>query len=240
VKTWQKVLIPTLITIAIGGTYLLIVWRQRQNPGVVGKTDASQTLSRDDLVVMRAFFPAHFEDLKRLEGTTVWMKNGYTIPCFPYVGGRVEFDKRVGVVPAAQQLDVKKVIKAVVPEHVDDSVGHGTRQVLAVFALPGREGEFALPVGAIDGSDEQYYTDLLFFYDDPHKIYGYWPKDVWQAIDAHQVIPGMSEVETRMAIGQKMKPDGSQEGDRTVTYDQDGKTWTVTFVKNRATEIKNR
>jgi hypothetical protein len=49
----------------------------------------------------------------------------------------------------------------------------------------------------------------------------------------------MSEVETRMAIGQKMHTDGDREGNRTVTYDQDGKHWTVTFIKNRATAIKS-
>jgi hypothetical protein len=47
----------------------------------------------------------------------------------------------------------------------------------------------------------------------------------------------MSEVETRMAIGQKMHPDGDKEGDRTVTYDQDGKKWIITYVKNRATAV---
>jgi hypothetical protein len=49
----------------------------------------------------------------------------------------------------------------------------------------------------------------------------------------------MSELETRMSIGMKMHPDGQKEGDRTVTYDQDGKHWTITYVKNRATLIKN-
>ena len=67
----------------------------------------------------------------------------------------------------------------------------------------------------------------------------YWPKDVWTAIKAHQVKPGMSELETRLAIGQKVHVDGSQEGDRTVTYDVNGKKWDVTYVKNRATEIKS-
>jgi len=32
---------------------------------------------------------------------------------------------------------------------------------------------------------------------------------------------------------------GGTEGNRTVTFDQSGKHWTVTFVKNRATEIKS-
>jgi hypothetical protein len=149
----------------------------------------------------------------------------------------VVFARRVGLIPAAQRLEVKKIVKAAVPPKEDDGVGHGSRQAFAVFALPGGTDLFAAPIGTMEGGQEAYYTDLLFFYDDPHAIYDHWPKDVWAAIDAHQVKPGMSELETRMAIGQKMHADGDKEGDRTVTYDQDGKQWTVTYVKNRATTI---
>jgi hypothetical protein len=42
-----------------------------------------------------------------------------------------------------------------------------------------------------------------------------------------------------MSIGQKTQSDGSSEGNRTVTYDQAGKSWTITFVDNRATNIKS-
>jgi outer membrane biogenesis lipoprotein LolB len=49
----------------------------------------------------------------------------------------------------------------------------------------------------------------------------------------------MSELEARMAIGQKMHTIGETEGDRTVTYDQNGKQWKVTYVNNKATEIKS-
>lgn len=238
-KTWQKILIPTLISLAIGGIYLFTVWKQRQNPGIIAKSDASQTLSKDDLAVVRAFFPQHFDDLQRLEGTRVWMKNGYTWPYYPYSGSLVEFAKRVGLIPAAQPLDVKKIVKAAVPAKEDDGLEHGSRQVFAVFEMPGQPGTFATPIGAIEGSQEAYFTDLLFYYDDPHTIYNYWPKDVWAAIDAHQVKQGMSELETRMAIGQKMHADGDKEGDRTVTYDQNGKQWIITYVKNQATVIHN-
>jgi hypothetical protein len=231
------ILISTLITLAIGGIYLFSVWKHRQNPGVSGKTEAIDTLSKDDLVVMRAFFPAHYEDLRRLEGTTVWMKNGYTMPYFPYAGGHVEFAKRAGLIPAAQRMDVKKIIKSTAPAEVVDGIEHGSRQAFAVFALPGSSDLFAVAVGTMDSQLESYYTDMLFFYDDPHTIYAHWPRDVWAAIDAHQVKTGMSELETRMAIGQKMHADGKQESDRAVTYDQDGKQWTVTYVKNRATTI---
>lgn len=239
-KAWKIVLIPTLITLAIGGIYLVSVWKQRQNPGVVGQTDTSQNLSKDDLAVVRTFSPQHFEDNLRLEGTSVWMKNGYTMAYFPYKAGRVEFGKPVGVIPSAQRLDVKKIIKAAAPKNVDDGISHGSRQALAVFALPGSPDLYATAIGVMEGSEEAYYSDILFFYDDPHKIYDNWPKDVWSAIDAHQVKPGMSELETRMAIGQKMHPSAQTEGDRTVTYDQNGKQWTVTYAANKATEIKSQ
>jgi hypothetical protein len=239
-KTWQKILIPTLISLAIGAIYLAILWKQRQDPGVTppNAAAANEPLTKDDVAVVRPLSPQHLDDLKPLVGTRVWMKNGYTWAYYPFVANKVVFAKRVGVIPAAQPMDVKKIVQSAVPAKEDDGLEHGTRQAFVVFALPGKDGLFATAVGAEQGQQEQYFTDLLFYYDDPHTIYSHWPKDVWAAIDAHQVKPGMSELETRMSIGQKMHPDGDKEGDRMVTYDQDGKQWQVTYVKNRATEIK--
>jgi hypothetical protein len=239
VKHWKIVLISTLITLAIGGLYLLSVWRHRRDPGVIGKQNAEQAETMDDVAIVRMEFQQHFEDMKDLQGKSVWMKNGYTMSYFPYASGKVDFHKRVGVVPAAQRLDVKKVIKASVPDDVDDGLEHGSRQAMVVFELPGKEGQFATPVGFLQGNQETYYCDLLFFYDDPHTIYSHWSKDTWAAVDAHQVKPGMNELQTRMAVGQKMRPDSQNEGNRTVTYDQDGNIWKVRFVKDRATEVKN-
>jgi len=239
VKNWQKILIIFLITAAVGGGYLFYVFKQREKPGVIPQQDTSQALSKDDLAVVRAFFPQHYDDLQRLEGTRVWMKSGYTMPYFPYVSEQAQFTKPVALIPPDQPLDIKKVIKAAVPAKVDDALEHGTRQVLVTFTLPGQDGTFATPIGAMQGDQEQYFPDLLFYYDDPHTIYDQWGKDMWAAVDAHQVKPGMSELETRMSIGMKMHPDGQTEGDRTVTYDENGKHWIITYVKNRATEIKS-
>jgi hypothetical protein len=240
VKAWKVFLVSTLITLTIGGIYLFSVWKQRQNSGVIVQTDTNQTLSKDDLVVMRAFSPQHFEDTLRLESTAVWMKDGYTMPYFQYEGGQVEFGKRVGLIPSVQRLDVKKIVKAAVPPKMDDGIEHGSRQAFAVFALPGGAQLFATPIGRMRGSEEAYYCDVLFFYDAPHSIYAHWPQDVWAAIDARQVKPGMSELETRMAIGQNIHAGGGKQGDRTVTYDQDGKHWTITYVGNKATVIKSQ
>lgn len=237
-KNWQRVLIPTLVVLVISGIYLVLLWHSRQDPGPAAQNNQSQNINKDDLVVMRAYFPRYFEDTQRLEGTTVWMKNGYAISYFPYSGDHVDFAKRVGVVPSNQRLDVKKIVKAALPAEEFDGITGGTQQALAVFSMPGSEGLYAVPIGFMDGKDEAYYCDMLFYYDDPHGIYDQWPKDVWAAIDAHQVKPGMSELQTRMAIGQKMQPHGNTEGERTVIYDQAGKRWTVRFENNHATSIQ--
>ncbi|MGA3035498.1 MAG: hypothetical protein ABSD70_19615 [Terracidiphilus sp.] len=242
-KTWQKAGIVTLISLAIGGIYLFVVFQQRKNPGVIGENAQQHRENPDDLAVVRAKFPTSFDDVLKLENTSVWMKNGYTMAYFPYDSGHIVFTKPAGVIPTAQRLDIKKVIKASPPASVDDGISHGSRQAFAVFALPGDTRLYATAIGVIDnsqagGAQEQYYSDVLFYYDDPHTIYGNWPKDVWAAIDAHQVRPGMSELQTRMAIGQKTQSDDSTEGNRTVTYDQAGKQWVVTFVNNHATTIK--
>lgn len=237
-KTWQKLLIPTLITLVIGGIYLAIVFHQRSAPGV-GQKEPEQKLSADDVAVVRMEFPQHFEDVKDLEGKSVWMKNGYSIPYYPYANGRIEWTKPAGLIPPAQKLDIKKAIKAKVPANVDDSIDHGGQQALVLFTLPGGKDEFATPVGAMQGQQEQYFDDLLFYYDDPHTIYANWGKDVWAAVDAHQVKPGFSELQTRMAIGSKAQYDDSQkEGNRTADYDVNGKHIKVTFSHDKATSIQ--
>jgi hypothetical protein len=239
-KTWQKILIPTLITLAIGGIYLLIVWRHRQNPGVAGRKQPEEQLTADDVAVVRMEFTQHFDDLKNLEGKSVWMKNGYSMPYYPYAGGKVEFAKPAGLIQAAQKLDVRKAIKAAAPASVRDNIEHGDRQAMLVFTLPDGHAQFATPVGFLQGAAEHYYCDLLFYYDDPRTIYSNWPKDTWAAIDAHQVKQGMSELQTRMAIGMKAHPDGQVEGSRTVDYDVNGKHYVVTYRDNRATAIQSQ
>ena len=238
-KNWQKALLTTLVTLAIGGIYLFTVFEHRRSPGVQPENNLEQNPSPDDVAVVRMMFPTSFDDVLKLQGTSVWMKNGYTMPYFPYEGGRIVFSKQIGVIPSAQRLDIKKVIKAVPPAQVDDGISHGTRQAFAIFALPGGPSLYATVVGAIDGSQEEYFSDVLFFYDDPHTVYDNWPKSVWNAIDTHQVIPGMNELQTRMSIGQNQQVLSSGEGNRTVAYDQAGKKWTITFVDNKATTIKS-
>ena len=36
-KTWQKAILVTLVTLSIGGVYHFSVWKHRQDPGVIGR-----------------------------------------------------------------------------------------------------------------------------------------------------------------------------------------------------------
>lgn len=236
-KTWQKSLIMTAVTLAIGGGYLFNVWRHRQDPGVVGRNAEKLQAKQDDVVIVRRLNPTSFEDVLALQGKSVWMKNGNTISYFPYSGGQIGFTHPAGTIPPLQRLDIRKVVKSPVPASVDDGISHGSRQAFAVFSMPGSAALFAVPIGAMQGSQEAYFCDTLFYYDDPHSIYSQWPQQTWAAIDQHQVKPGMSELQTRLSIGQDRKVDGQNEGDRTVTYNYAGKQWTVTYVGDHATKI---
>ncbi len=239
-KPWKIIVFPLLVTLAVGGLYLFIVWKHRQNPGVVSReaADAANTpIDHDELAEVRTLMPTDFKDVERLQGTTVWMKNGYAIPYFSYAAGHIDFAHRIGMLPGAERMNVKKIIKAAVPANVDDAMSHGAQQVFAIFALPTGPGLYAIPIGATDGSRESYFIDILFYYDDPRRIYD-WPPNIWTAIDTHRAEPGMSETAAHLALGRIVHTDGGDKGNRTVTYDQEGKQWTVTFVDDHATAVK--
>lgn len=236
-KPWKMVVYPLMVTLLVGGVYLFVVFKHRSDPGIAGR-QVDAPVNRDDLAEVRQLMPTEFKDVEKLAGTSVWMKNGNVMPYFAAAGARIDFTRRVGVIPPMQRLDVKKVIKAAVPAGVDDGMSHGARQAFAVFALPGSAALYATPIGVMDGAEEQYFTDLLFFYDDPHTIYSEWQKETWAAIDAHQAKPGMNELQTRLALGQKLKAGEGSEGNRTISYDAGGRQWTVTFADDHATSVR--
>lgn len=236
-KLWQKALLSIFVTLAIGGLYLRHVFNERRKPSVMEQQQQHTKSNMDDYVIMRSMSIHYFENLKKMEGMTVWMKNGYVMPYFPAAAGHIQFNHPAGVIPAAQKLELKKFIKSPVPLSVDTGMSHPAQQVFVLFTMPGDSKQYALAVGDYEGKEEAYFCDLEFFYDDPHTIYDHWPKNVWAAIDQRNVIAGMSERQTHMAIGLNASYSGHEKGNRTVTYDQAGKKWVVTYVNDKATKI---
>ena len=240
-KLWQKLMLATLLVALIAGVRVYFVWRERQNPGMMAlKAEPSKPVNEDDLSYVKEYLFATFDQAKRLEGTTVWVKAGYALPYFPYAGA-VEWGKPQGDLPAAEKLQIQKLIKAAAPAKLGDRVPHGSRQYLVVFTMAdktGKPGEFAAPIGYVQGEQEGILADQLFYYDDPKTIYSHWPKNVWDAVAAHTPAVGMSENQTRMAVGILVESDSQSIGNRTVTYHAGPKTWVVTFVDDKATTVK--
>ncbi len=245
-KLWQKLLIPTLIAVLMGGAYVFFVFQARKDPGAAARKAADERpLTKDELAVVMLNFFASFDQARQLEGTPVWIKAGYSLPYYPYAGkpgaGTVEFARRVGDLPAAEKLNIVKLVKVAAPAKESNRVPHGSRQYFAVFTFgrPGAaEGNFAAPIGYVEGDHETILCDQLFYYDDPRKIYDHWPASVWDAVAAHEPRVGMTENQVRMVAGILIESDSTWEGDRTVTYHAGPKTWTVTFAKGVATAVK--
>lgn len=247
-KTWQKIVIPLLVVVLIAGVRLFLVFRARQDPGVVVKQaeQAARPIPKDDLAVVRQLFLNSFDAARQLEGSTAWVKAGYSLPYYQFVDGRVQFGKRVGVLPAAEKLAIVKIQMAKAPAKEDDRIPHGSQQYFAVFSLPdekpasgdARSAFYASPIGYTEGGNETIFCDQLFFYDDPRTIYDHWPSDVWTAVAAHTPVLGMSENQARMAVGLMMESDSTSTGNRTVTFEGGPKRWTVTFVNDKATAVK--
>ena len=113
--------------------------------------------------------------------------------------------------------------------------------MLLAFTMP-RSGdpakEYAVPVGYQQRSDYTFYTDDIFFYDDPHVLYQHWGPEIWKAVDSHQVVLGMNERQVQLSLGQVSKPMSDEYGNRLVVFANMGHPMAVTFVNNQVTAFR--
>ncbi len=228
----------TLLLLLIFGIRIYLLWRERNAPMAVAPKVAERQLTADDVVLPRKLYIDDLKSAKVLVGKTVWIQSGFTLDYYPYAAHRVEFAHSAGVLPSVAALQIQDIITEKAPANLATRVPLGDKQVFAIFKLSNGSKEYATAVGYLQGSDSKYYCDDIFYYDDPHVMYKHWPADVWQAVDAHQPKPGMSELQTAMALGMIQQSDSSDIGNRTVDYDAGGKKWAVTFQNDKATTVK--
>lgn len=238
-KTWQKIGLITLVVLIIFGIRIFFLWRERHEPVAQPKpTAAARPLTQDDVVQPRKMYIDSLKSAQALNGKTVWVQSGYTLDYYPYSSHRVEFAHKVAALPGAQPLQIQDIITQKAPADFASRIPLGDKQVFAVFKLPNDDKDYATPIGFIKGTDETYFCDQIFYYDDPRQMYNYWGPQVWTAIDQHHPIAGMSELQTAMALGVIQQSDSQDIGNRTVDYNSGDKKWSVTFQHNKATIIK--
>ncbi|HUO14810.1 MAG TPA: hypothetical protein VMX38_07480 [Verrucomicrobiae bacterium] len=228
----QIVLILTLIVVGIRTGYILY---ERHGDAIAGR---KQTAARnvgysnpDYYVVPKKLYPYDLKSAKQLTQQPVWVQVGYHYTYYPYnpETKKVDFDHDGGLLLPIEKLSIKDVVKTV---HPGKDV---PPQVVAIFEKDGKD--YAVPIGLEKDDQFKIYSDQMFFIQDPHELYKNWPADVWQAIDQHQVKPGMNELQADFAVGMGI-PDAGDSDEQTVRYPNGGKPLVIVYHNGKAEEIK--
>jgi len=159
------------------------------------------------------------------------VKVGYAYGYFPYDPATRHADlvHEAGKLLPIQKLEVKDVVTGASPKNP------GERQVLAVFEQGGKS--YATPIGTRKGGDFKFWANEMLFIEDPHQLYKHWPADIWQAVDQHQVKPGMSELQANFALGIGLLESGGDSTDRTLDYPNGGKPIKISYHSGKVVDI---
>ena len=200
------------------------------------------TLSDDDTVFLRKLRPDSLKDERELIGKTIWVSAGGQMDYYKDTGKHVDYGKPVGALLGAEPLVIRDVFEEKAPANSRAvfRIAPGQRQVLLGFTMPNSSDPkalYAVPVGNFDDGVYNFFTDEIFFYDDPHVLYKHWGPEMWAHIDKHEPVLGMSENQAMMALGQVITPHGDKVGDRSVTFDNNGHPVTIDFANNKAVKI---
>ena len=190
------------------------------------------TLDADYYVTPRKLYAYDLAGARELTKSPVWVRTGYGTFYYPFdpVAKHADFAHEAGLLEPLEKLQITSVVLDRAPK------APGQKQIMAVYAKDGKQ--YAFPLGAQQGSSFTLYANEMLFLDDPRGLYKHWPREVWDAIDQHQVRPGMNELQTDCAVGMGLL-DGSGLGEeRVLHYANGGTPLTVTFRKGRAIEIK--
>jgi hypothetical protein len=241
-KAAQKAAIGgTLVLLLAVGGELAYLHHERNAPGAQGATNQQAPTDPDDLVFLKKERPSSMADLKELDGKTLWVSAGGQMEYYPYAAHHADYAKTAGTLLGAEPLVVKDAFEQVAPKSATFRIPGGDRQVLLAFTMPRSADpakQYAVPVGYQQGGGYTFYTDEIFFYDDPHDLYKHWGPQIWQAVDSHQVILGMNERQVELSLGQVSKSVSNEYGNRLVIYSDLGKPMAVTFVKNQVTAFR--
>ena len=238
------------VALASAGLFIVVVgglfanqYRKNHEEGPAPKNPyADIKVDPDDNIFFRKEHPDSIADERTLIGKTVWVSAGGQLSYYADKGKHVDYAHPVGILLGATPLLIKDVFEQKAPASgaAVERIPAGQRHVLLAFTMPTSSDPntlYATPVGDFDNSEYTLLNDQIFFYDDPHQLYNFWPAATWAHIDKHEVVLGMSENQTMMAIGQVMRPDSDNTGDRNVTYDNNGHPITVQFEHNKAVKI---
>jgi hypothetical protein len=226
----QRIQLVLIVGILVSGTRLAFVLYRRHENAVEHAKNPPPPLNPDYYVIPKKLYPFDLKSAHQLTQQPVWVKVGYAYTYYPYDSARVDFSHEAGRLLPLEKLQIKDVITAKSPQ------SPGEPQVMAVFDKDNKA--YAFSIGSIKDGTYKFYSDDMLFIEDPHQLYKHWPADAWEAIDKHQVKPGMSELQADFAIGLGIPESSGQPGNRTVNYPDGGNPLSITYRDDKASEIK--
>ena len=230
VKLLQFLFVAALI---VAGVRLYFIFRERSRPAAQRPKPVTRPLNREAYVVPRKLHAYDLASARDLTKQPVWVQEGYRYVYYPYDPSRRRADlaHEAGLLGPIEPLHITNVVAQPTPNKPN------YHQIVAIFDKAGRS--YAVPVGTESGGSFQIYADQMFFYEDPHQLYDFWPQEIWQAIRDHEVKPGMNEIQAAFAVGMGIpQPEGSEPDEKVVKYPNGGHPLTVTYRKGRAVKIK--
>jgi hypothetical protein len=233
-ETKQKIQLVLAAAIAISAGRAAYIMYERHTSKIEStKKQAAAPLNADYYVTPKKLHPYDLKSARQLTEQPVWVKEGYRYTYYPYdpATHRTNFAHESGTLLPLQELHVKDVVTDVSPGTPDQ------RQVMAVFDQDGNS--YAFPIGAVKGSDYRIYSDEMLFIQDPHELYKHWPAEIWDAIDKHEVKPGMNELQADFAIGMGTPEPPREPAVKTVHYPNGGRPLAVIYRQGKASEIKD-
>jgi hypothetical protein len=228
----QRLQVVMVVAILVSGTRLAYILYQRHESRIEQEKKQPPPLNPDFYVSPKKLYPYDLKSARQLTEQPVWAKVGYAYTYYPFdpAHHRVDFTHEAGKLLPIEKLQIKDVIAA------DSPQSPGEQQVMAAFEKEGKT--YAFSIGSIKGIDYKFYSDDMLFIQDPHQLYKHWPAEVWDAIDKHQVKPGMSELQSDFAIGLGIPEKSGEPGNRTVSYPNGGSPLSITYHGDKAVEIK--
>jgi hypothetical protein len=232
-KRVQLTLLAALAVATIRAGYIFYQRHQDRLAVERQKQERDVGYSNPDYYVSpKKLYPYDVKSAKQLTQQPAWVKEGYRYAYYRYdvASKRVEFGHQAGLLGPIEKLAITDVVTAAAP-------GAGSkRQVMAVFRK--EDKTYAVPIGYQTDGDYKIYSDDMFFIEDPHDLYKHWAPDVWQAVEQHQVKPGMNEMQADFAVGMGMPNAGSSSEEKTVHYPNGGKPLVIEYHDGKAVEIK--
>jgi hypothetical protein len=230
----KKIQLALALGIVVAGARTgYILYRNHEDYVAAQKRVAAKNAgyaNQEYYVTPKKLYPYDLKSAQQLTQQPVWVKEGYRYTFYRYVPvvKSVDFAHEAGLLGPLERFEMKDVMVVAAPG--------GRRQVVATFDKDGHS--YAVPIGFENEGQYKIYSDEVFYVEDPHELYKFWPADVWQAIEQHQVKPGMDELQADFAVGMGVPDAVASSADKTVRYPNGGKPLVVEYSGGKATEVK--